>query len=76
MNRARVDKKDVLAAARETHGLERMDQIKYAVLETSGGISIVPFDDLAALRVNTKAPRLIHGINNFNLIKHPVPRVT
>ena len=24
-----------------THGLERMDQIKYAVLEASGGISIV-----------------------------------
>ena len=42
MNRARVDEKDVLAAARETQGLERMDQIKYAVLETSGGISIIP----------------------------------
>jgi uncharacterized membrane protein YcaP (DUF421 family) len=56
MRRARVDEKDVLAAARETQGLERMDQIKYAVLETSGGISIIPFDNLAALRVNTKAP--------------------
>ena len=42
MTRARVDEKDVLAAARETQGLERMDQIKYAVLETSGGISIIP----------------------------------
>jgi uncharacterized membrane protein YcaP (DUF421 family) len=42
MNRARVDERDVLAAARETQGLERMDQIKYAVLETSGGISIIP----------------------------------
>jgi uncharacterized membrane protein YcaP (DUF421 family) len=39
---ARVDERDVLAAAREKQGLERMDQIKYAVLETSGGISIVP----------------------------------
>jgi uncharacterized membrane protein YcaP (DUF421 family) len=42
MKRARVDEKDVLAAARESQGLERMDQIKYAVLETSGGISIIP----------------------------------
>jgi len=42
MSRARIDETDVLAAAREAHGLERMDQIKYAVLETSGGISIIP----------------------------------
>ena len=56
MKRARVDEKDVLAAARETQGLERMDQIKYAVLETSGGISIIPFDNLAAFRVNTQVP--------------------
>lgn len=42
MNRSRVDESDVLAAARERQGLERMDQIKYAVLERSGGISIVP----------------------------------
>ncbi len=45
MARARVDVDDVLAAARERHGLERMDQIKYAVLERSGGISIVPRRD-------------------------------
>jgi uncharacterized membrane protein YcaP (DUF421 family) len=38
----RVDLGDVLAAAREKHGLERLSQIKYAVLERSGGISIVP----------------------------------
>jgi len=42
MVRERVDLADVLAAARERHGLERLDQIKYAVLEKSGGISIVP----------------------------------
>jgi uncharacterized membrane protein YcaP (DUF421 family) len=40
--RERVDLDDVLAAAREDHGLERLDQIKFAVLERSGGISIVP----------------------------------
>ena len=38
----RVDLEDVLAAAREKHGLERLDQIRYAVLERSGGISIIP----------------------------------
>lgn len=42
MDKARVDESDILAAARELQGLERMDQVKYAVLERSGGISIVP----------------------------------
>jgi uncharacterized membrane protein YcaP (DUF421 family) len=42
MDKARVDESDVLTAARELQGLERMDQIKYAVLERSGGISVIP----------------------------------
>jgi len=42
MTRARVDEADVLAAARQLQGLERMDQIKYAVLEPSGGITVIP----------------------------------
>ena len=42
MDREQVDDEDVLHAARETQGLERMDQIKLAVLERNGGISIVP----------------------------------
>jgi uncharacterized membrane protein YcaP (DUF421 family) len=42
MKRARVEEEDVLEAARRLQGLERMDQIKYAVLEKSGGISIIP----------------------------------
>lgn len=41
-SRERVDEDDVLAAARNLHGLERLDQIKYAVLERNGRISIVP----------------------------------
>ncbi len=40
--RERIDLGDILTAARELHGLERLDQIKHAVLERSGGISIVP----------------------------------
>ncbi|HXW04800.1 MAG TPA: YetF domain-containing protein [Vicinamibacterales bacterium] len=42
MAHERVDVSDVLAAARERHGLVRLDQIRFAVLERSGGISIVP----------------------------------
>ena len=38
----RVDESDVLESARIHHGLERMDQIKYAVLERNGEISIIP----------------------------------
>jgi uncharacterized membrane protein YcaP (DUF421 family) len=42
MRRARVSEDDILTAARERQGLARMDQIQYAVLERSGGISIIP----------------------------------
>jgi uncharacterized membrane protein YcaP (DUF421 family) len=42
MERERVDESDILASAREKHGLERLDQIKHAVVEASGGLSIVP----------------------------------
>jgi len=42
MQRARVDEEDVLQAARERQGVESMDQIKYAVLERTGEISIIP----------------------------------
>jgi uncharacterized membrane protein YcaP (DUF421 family) len=42
MRKARVDEQDILTAARELQGLERMDQIKYAVLERNGGISVIP----------------------------------
>jgi uncharacterized membrane protein YcaP (DUF421 family) len=38
----RVDEDDVLSAARSLHGLERMEQIKHAVLESGGKISIIP----------------------------------
>ncbi|MBB1227159.1 DUF421 domain-containing protein [Pantoea pleuroti] len=36
---------DVLEAARSGQGLERFDQIKYAVLEVNGHISIIPRTD-------------------------------
>jgi uncharacterized membrane protein YcaP (DUF421 family) len=42
LKRARVTVEDVLEAARHLHGLERLDQVKYAILEGSGEISIIP----------------------------------
>jgi uncharacterized membrane protein YcaP (DUF421 family) len=42
MAKERIDENDVLDAAREHHGLERLEQIKYAVLERNGKISIIP----------------------------------
>mgnify|MGYP003394272631 FL=1 len=42
LTKCRVDEGDVLSAARRLQGLERMDQIKYAVLEANGHISIIP----------------------------------
>ncbi len=42
MRRARIDESDILEAARSKQGLESLDQIKFAVLERSGGISIIP----------------------------------
>lgn len=42
MDKVRVDEDDILEAARSAHGLERLDQIRFAVLERSGDISIVP----------------------------------
>lgn len=46
MQRARVSEADVLAAGREAHGVERLEQIKYAVLEQSGSISVIPTPDV------------------------------
>lgn len=42
MSKERVDKGDILSAARDKQGLESLDQIKHAVVEPSGGITIVP----------------------------------
>jgi uncharacterized membrane protein YcaP (DUF421 family) len=36
---------EILAAGREKHGLERLEQFKYAILERHGGISVVPTEE-------------------------------
>jgi uncharacterized membrane protein YcaP (DUF421 family) len=40
--REEVDESDLMVFARESHGLERLDQIKFAVIEKNGGVSIIP----------------------------------
>jgi uncharacterized membrane protein YcaP (DUF421 family) len=42
MDKARVDEGDIMESARRNYGLERLEQIKYAVLERDGAISIIP----------------------------------
>jgi uncharacterized membrane protein YcaP (DUF421 family) len=42
MRRVLVDEDDILAQARLSHGLERLDQVRYAILERDGKISIIP----------------------------------
>lgn len=42
MRRVRVAEEDIMESARQAQGLERLDQVKHAVLERTGGISIVP----------------------------------
>lgn len=42
MKKSGVEKDDIMQAARQLQGLERIDQIKYAVLEKDGSISVVP----------------------------------
>jgi uncharacterized membrane protein YcaP (DUF421 family) len=42
LKKERVGEEDILHAARENLGLERLDQVKHAVLEPSGGITVIP----------------------------------
>lgn len=45
IDEARLREEDVLLAARQGQGLESMEEIKYAILETNGKISIIPFSE-------------------------------
>ncbi|TBW11898.1 DUF421 domain-containing protein [Azotobacter chroococcum subsp. isscasi] len=43
LREARLREEDILLTARQSQGLERMNQIKYAILEKNGKISIIPY---------------------------------
>ncbi len=45
IEKCRIEEEDILESARNKFGIERMEQIKYAVLEKNGDISIIPFID-------------------------------
>jgi uncharacterized membrane protein YcaP (DUF421 family) len=45
MNKTQVDMDDIMQVARTNFGLESMKDIKYAVLEKDGSISIIPYTD-------------------------------
>lgn len=45
-DKERVDLEDILAAARRAQGLGKLDEIGIAVVEESGGISIIPLSSL------------------------------
>jgi uncharacterized membrane protein YcaP (DUF421 family) len=55
MRWARVSTDEIMERGRLLHGLERLDQIKYAILEASGEISIIPREKPA--RPRKKAAR-------------------
>ncbi len=42
MKRERINEHEILAAARKCHGLDRLEDIKTAVLERDGSISVIP----------------------------------
>jgi uncharacterized membrane protein YcaP (DUF421 family) len=42
MGELRVDEDDIMAAARQTQAVEKMDDIKHVIVENSGQISVIP----------------------------------
>lgn len=42
MDKLKVDEEDIIEAAREQEGIATLDEIRYAVLERHGQISIIP----------------------------------
>ncbi|MDQ7912959.1 DUF421 domain-containing protein [Pseudomonas sp. 102515] len=42
LRKARLTEEDILEAARQSQGLERLEQIRFAVLEKNGQISVIP----------------------------------
>jgi uncharacterized membrane protein YcaP (DUF421 family) len=42
MTKERISEDEIMEAAREFHGLEALAQVKYAILERNGHITIIP----------------------------------
>jgi uncharacterized membrane protein YcaP (DUF421 family) len=48
MDKERIDREDILAAARSLQGIGNLDDVEYAVLEPTGDITIIPKQTAAA----------------------------
>ncbi|EFQ62925.1 hypothetical protein PFWH6_3370 [Pseudomonas fluorescens WH6] len=44
LKQARLDESDILEAARSAQGIVEIEQIKFAILERNGKISVIPFE--------------------------------
>ena len=42
MDKERVGEEDIMHAARNAHGLRSLEEVDFAILEASGGISVIP----------------------------------
>lgn len=42
MDRSRVDEEEILAAARAQHGIDRLADVRDAIVENDGSVSIIP----------------------------------
>lgn len=42
MKMARVDEDDILESGRSSHAIQNMDDIRYAILENNGSITVIP----------------------------------
>jgi uncharacterized membrane protein YcaP (DUF421 family) len=56
MRRERVDELTILGAARERHGIPNLDHVAFAVVETDGKVSVIPWDRLSRSAVATERP--------------------
>lgn len=57
LKKEHIDIDDVLSAARMKQGLLTLEQIDFAILESSGGISIIPANEPAARPQAKRSPR-------------------
>jgi uncharacterized membrane protein YcaP (DUF421 family) len=51
LKHSRTDVEEVLDAARASRSIERLEEIKYAILEKNGSISIIPFEKEKAAQI-------------------------
>jgi uncharacterized membrane protein YcaP (DUF421 family) len=45
LKRERIGEEDIMHAARSIHGLKSLEEVEFAILEASGGISVIPRKD-------------------------------